>query len=310
MSKTKPDKKSSKKRHRDGDTDASSRSKKRHRHEPQPSQQTSPQPSSSLYHLQPLSLYLPVPPIAAAYPAAALCAEFLSPLLLTYYPPLDGIVLSYSNARLSEHPEAATTPTTSSGGGPAVLAKAVDSFAVAFVWLTADFVVCRPAKNSTLRAFVHFQSQAQVSLVFLNLVSVTIRAAHLPRGWRWVRDDGEEEEEEDNAKGAKGRRRRKEAEGGQGCFVKEDGEKVEGFVEARIVDFEIVATKAERRGGLVKIEASLVTDEEAREAEEREARPREREGNGIGDGREGAKKPVGPKPKGILRHSQETSQEA
>ncbi|KAF2494091.1 hypothetical protein BU16DRAFT_430762, partial [Lophium mytilinum] len=232
-------------------------------------------PSSSLYHLQTLSLYLPVPPIASAYPAAALCAEFLSPLLLTYYPPLDGIVLSYSNARLSEHPETgASTASSTTETSPVVLAKAVDSFAVAFVWLTADFVVCRPAKNSTLRAFVHFQSQAQVSLVFLNLVSVTIRAAHMPRSWRWVRDgEGAEKDGDDAAaQGKKQRRRRKEAEGGQGYFVTEEGEKVEGFLEARIVDLEIVATKAEKRGGLVKIEASLVSDEEAREADEREAR--------------------------------------
>ncbi|KAF2813161.1 uncharacterized protein BDZ99DRAFT_344387, partial [Mytilinidion resinicola] len=257
---------SSKKRHRD-ENDPSSRSKKRHRQEPQApsSASTSQQNSShadarSLYHLQTLSLYLPVPPIASAYPAEGLCAEFLSPLLLTYYPPLDGIVLSYTNARLSEHPDPAAGNRTA-GSGP-VLAKAVDSFAVAFVWLTADFVLCRPQKNDTIRAFVHFQSQAQISLVFLNLISVTIRSAHLPRSWKWVRDEGMGGGAEDYEQGKK-ERRKKEADGSQGYFVKEDGEKVEGFIDARIIDFEIVTTKTEKRGGLLKIEATLVSDEEA-----------------------------------------------
>lgn len=47
------------------------------------------------------SVLLPLAPAAFDFPIQGLCAEHLSPLLLTYYPPLDGIVLSYSRPRLS-----------------------------------------------------------------------------------------------------------------------------------------------------------------------------------------------------------------
>ncbi|KAG8629991.1 hypothetical protein KVT40_001610 [Elsinoe batatas] len=51
------------------------------------------------------SLLFPLAPSAFNFPLQGLCAEHLSPLLLTYYPPLDGIVLSYSRPRLSDTPE-------------------------------------------------------------------------------------------------------------------------------------------------------------------------------------------------------------
>ncbi|KAF2222515.1 hypothetical protein BDZ85DRAFT_296644 [Elsinoe ampelina] len=51
------------------------------------------------------SLLFPLAPSAFNFPLQGLCAEHLSPLLLTYYPPLDGIVLSYSRPRLSNTPE-------------------------------------------------------------------------------------------------------------------------------------------------------------------------------------------------------------
>lgn len=58
--------------------------------------------SESPFRLRTASLYLAVSPIALIKPLEGLCAEHLSPLLLTYYPPLGGVILAYSNPRLSE----------------------------------------------------------------------------------------------------------------------------------------------------------------------------------------------------------------
>jgi hypothetical protein len=44
-------------------------------------------------------------PISQLHSLAGICAEHLSPLILTYYPPFKGVVLSYSNAQLSKHPD-------------------------------------------------------------------------------------------------------------------------------------------------------------------------------------------------------------
>jgi DNA-directed RNA polymerase I subunit RPA43 len=215
---------------------------------------------------------------------------------LTYYPPLDGIVLSYSNVRLSEHPEPSSIHVTPTATNPApVLAKAVDSFTVSFVWLSAEFLVIRPRKDAMVKAWVSYQAPSQLSLVFVNLISVTIRAAHLPRAWKFVQDfgddDGDAAQSQSPLQSQSKRKKQQKGDGGQGYFVDGDGVKVEGFIVARIVDFEMVTTKAERRNGLLKIEASLVSEEEGREAE----------GKGAEVGRR-----VGKTPKGILRHSQES----
>ncbi|PBP25479.1 RNA polymerase Rpb7-like domain-containing protein [Diplocarpon rosae] len=44
----------------------------------------------SPFHLQTSSLYLPLAPVSQKFPLEGICAEHLSPLLLTYYPPFKG----------------------------------------------------------------------------------------------------------------------------------------------------------------------------------------------------------------------------
>ncbi|KAG9735711.1 hypothetical protein KCU73_g10440, partial [Aureobasidium melanogenum] len=50
--------------------------------------------STSPFVKQTSSFYLPLSPIYHAFPVDGLCAEHISPLLLTYHPPLRGVILS------------------------------------------------------------------------------------------------------------------------------------------------------------------------------------------------------------------------
>ena len=82
------------------------------------------------------SFYLALSPCAYDFPLEGLCAEHISPLLLTYYPPLKGVVLSYSNPRISEHPDdAQNRKASSSKEAKVVLSKSIDEYAVTYVWL-------------------------------------------------------------------------------------------------------------------------------------------------------------------------------
>src|SRR5437764_11568773 len=80
------------------------------------------------------SLFLPLAPISQRHPVEGLCAEHISPLILTYYAPFRAVIISYSNPRISCSPE-----------GPEgseereVLARSIDEYAAGFVWVTADF---------------------------------------------------------------------------------------------------------------------------------------------------------------------------
>ncbi|KAH8687894.1 hypothetical protein BGZ60DRAFT_394761, partial [Tricladium varicosporioides] len=117
--KSKGDKKSKshgeKKRKRDNKEEGHKSKSKKHKTSKSTTESASLEQSydSSPFHIQTSSLYLPLAPISQSYPLEGLCAEHLSPLLLTYYPPFEGILLSYHNPRMSEAPFApiAASPT-------------------------------------------------------------------------------------------------------------------------------------------------------------------------------------------------------
>lgn len=131
------------------------------------------------------SLYLALSPCANQFPIQGLCAEHLSPNLLSYYPPLNGILLSYDNPRLSETPQDALNPDRSSE----VVAHSINEYAVTFVWLTADFVLFRPSPGSYLKGEVNLQNEGVLGLIFCNYFNVAIPQENLPEGWTW---DGEQ----------------------------------------------------------------------------------------------------------------------
>ena len=158
----------------------------------------------SPYTLTTATLYLPLSPISISptHALASLLAEHLSPLLLTYYPPLKGIVLAYSNASISSTPP--TVASSSSGSGaqdfnpqPLTLATSANEYGVLYVYLTATFLVFRPQKGQILEGWVNVQSEGFLGAVVLNLFSVGIERKRLPTDWKWV-PPGEESDNSNN----------------------------------------------------------------------------------------------------------------
>ncbi|EKG13886.1 hypothetical protein MPH_08950 [Macrophomina phaseolina MS6] len=214
---------------------------------------------ASPFVLQTASLYLPLASIGQQYALKALCAEHLSPLLLTYYPPLKGVVLAHHNARLSEGP---------AGAGPAdggrVLARSAAEFAGSFVWLTADFVVLRPRKGVWIEGAVNLQNESHLGLVCWNLFSASIDRRRLPEDWAWV-EAGEaaaEAMEGDDAAA-------QTSSAAQGHFVDGQGKKVDGVIKFRIRDFDS-SPRTENDRGFITIEGSLLPEDKEKELDEQE----------------------------------------
>ncbi|OJD34474.1 rna polymerase rpb7-like domain-containing protein [Diplodia corticola] len=206
---------------------------------------------------QTASLYLPLASIGQQYPLKALCAEHLSPLLLTYYPPLKGVVLAYNNAKLSEGP-AGVSP------AGAVLARSVDEYAVSFVWVTADFVVLRPRKGIWIEGSVNLQNESHLGLVCWNLFSASIDRKRLPEDWAWVAaGEGGADDEEEEPEGAG------KLYGDQGHFVDAQGKKVDGVIKFRIRDFE-ASPRTEHDRGFITFEGSLLSADKEKELDEQE----------------------------------------
>nr|OQO15784.1 hypothetical protein B0A51_16304 [Rachicladosporium sp. CCFEE 5018] len=214
--------------------------------------------SKSPFKQQTASFYLALSPIAHHFPVEGLCAEHISPLLLTYYPPLKGIVLSFSNPRMSETAEQGQQ-INGTGPRPVVLGESIDEYAVIFVWLTVDILLFRPRKNTVMEGFVNLQNESMLGLICYNYFNAGVERSRLPKDWRWVED----ESAADDA-GAMARRGRRSA---AGYYVDGKGKKVEGRVVFRVKDFE-ASPGAETGGGTINIYGTALSPQEDEKIDE------------------------------------------
>ncbi|OOQ87350.1 putative RNA polymerase I subunit Rpa43 [Penicillium brasilianum] len=251
----------------------------------------------SPYSLTTATLYLPLAPISISSNVAlqSLLAEHLSPLLLTYYPPLKGIVLAYSHASISATPPSSKPRNSSSDPNPMPLtmARSADEYGVLYVYLTATFLVFRPQRGQLLEGWVNVQSEGFLGAVVLNLFSVGIERKRLPTSWTWV-PPGEDGEMPDNAvndlttddeNGANAvpptfdaekemfqpaalaadeldiEGEAEEEEAASGHFQSISGHTVRGNIKFRVVDIDVIPG-SERDRGFLSIEGTMLTAEE------------------------------------------------
>jgi DNA-directed RNA polymerase I subunit RPA43 len=251
----------------------------------------------SPFSLTTATLYLPLAPISISSNVAlqSLVAEHISPLLLTYYPPLKGIILAHSHASISATPPSSTPRNSSADPNPMPLtmARSADEYGVLYVYLTATFLVFRPQRGQTLEGWVNVQSEGFLGAVVLNLFSVGIERKRLPTSWTWVPpgEDGETSESAvkdlatDDESGANSVPPRfdaekelfqpaalaadeldidgeaEEEEAASGHFQSISGHKVRGNVKFRVVDIDVIPG-SERDRGFLSIEGTMLTVEE------------------------------------------------
>ncbi|KAF3384898.1 DNA-directed RNA polymerase I subunit RPA43 [Penicillium rolfsii] len=251
----------------------------------------------SPFSLTTATLYLPLAPISISSNVAlqSLLTEHISPLLLTYYPPLKGIVLAYSHASISATPPSSTPRNSSADPNPKPLtmARSADEYGVLYVYLTATFLVFRPQRGQTLEGWVNVQSEGFLGAVVLNLFSVGIERKRLPTSWTWVPpgEDGETSEsavkdlttdDESSANAVPPHfdaekelfqpaalaadelefdGEAEEEEAASGHFQSISGHKVRGNIKFRVVDIDVIPG-SERDRGFLSIEGTMLTVEE------------------------------------------------
>jgi DNA-directed RNA polymerase I subunit RPA43 len=251
----------------------------------------------SPFSLTTATLYLPLAPISISSNVAlqSLLTEHISPLLLTYYPPLKGIVLAYSHASISATPPSSTPRNSSADPNPKPLtmARSADEYGVLYVYLTATFLVFRPQRGQTLEGWVNVQSEGFLGAVLLNLFSVGIERKRLPTSWTWVPpgEDGETSEgavkdlTTDDESGVNAvppsfdaekelfqpaalaadeldiDGEAEEEEAASGHFQSISGHKVRGNIKFRVVDIDVIPG-SERDRGFLSIEGTMLTAEE------------------------------------------------
>lgn len=220
------------------------------------------------------SLYLPLPPISQKHALEGLCAEHLSPLILTYYTPFHGVILSYCNARLSANPLSETTP---------VYAKAIDEYAASFVWVTADFLVFKPQIGDLIEGWVNLQNESNIGLLCLNFFNATIERRRLAKGWKWIAGGAKPSGKRKLKKAAKSASSDEDGDGegsqeaeehdvedAQGFFQDKQGKKVEGLIRFRVRNAE-TSRSMDRETSFLNIEGTMLGEEEEEKLQEQEA---------------------------------------
>lgn len=209
----------------------------------------------SPFHTLTATLYLPLASISQRYPLEGMCAEHLSPLILTYYPPFDGVVLSYSNPRLAERPFR--------DDGSHVLLQCIDEYAVSYGWVTADFLLFKPSRGVELEGYVNLQNEGHLGLVCWNLFNTSIARQRLPKDWRWVTS---EETGESDGQGVDDLP--KYSEEGIGYYVDGNGIKIEGMLKFRVTEIEY---SHDRERGFLSISGTMLDKDDEKELSVREA---------------------------------------
>lgn len=213
----------------------------------------------SLFHTERISQYVCLPPVCLSDPFSAVCATVLSPSLLTYFPPAKGVVLAYEDVELTNTPPSAQTATSKSNSQSRddvtvepLLLRHVDEYDAPFLWVTASFLVWRPARNAFLHARITDQAKTHITLAHLNTFPVSILKDYLPSDWSWF--------SKESGKVKKGWDGRLSDEGG--WWVNGEGEKVEGGLDVRIRDFDGRMDGKAKGKGFLRIEGSLLSEEE------------------------------------------------
>lgn len=239
-----------KKRKREHQEDGHRSKSKKHKSHTQTEDVTIEDHSStnSPFHLQTSSLYLPLSPISQKYPLEGICAEHLSPLILTYYPPLKGVILSYANPRLTEEPFGKQRD--------GILLKSIDEYAVSWGWVTAEFLLFKPETGVTLEGYVNLQNEGHLGVVCWNMFNASIERRRLPRDWKWVGAQESAQNSDDIY-----------AEDGIGYYVDGEGNKIPDTIKFRVREIE---SSHDKERGFLSIEGTMLEEEEERQLQESE----------------------------------------
>lgn len=229
-------------------------------------------PETSPFYVKQASFYLPVAPIGQQHPTQSLCAEHLSPLLMTYYPPFHAYILSYHDAKCCPGPE--EPPGTDASGF--VYGKSVDEYAASFTWLSAEFVLFKPQKGDVLQGYINLQNSCSLGILCWNFFNAYLVKPCLPEGWTWSPGgldvskvskrrrkassaDESEDGDEDAVQDESNHTSQDADEEGHGHFRDESGKKVKGLLNFAVRHVETSRT-ADLENGFISIEGTMVAD--------------------------------------------------
>jgi DNA-directed RNA polymerase I subunit RPA43 len=230
---------------------------------------TKPSSQSSIFQIESVSLYVPIPPVTLQNPIPGICAEHFSPFLLKYDHAFRGIILAYDNVRFSKgaKPEIPSQEIVANDAGTdESLALSVAEYSTPFVWVDVDFLVLKPARNHNIEGWIVLQNESHLGLVCWNLVNASIPKSLLPKDWTWkgpvnksrskakLKADGKTKKNENSQAVAE-----EQAMEEQGYYVDDLGLKVEGILKFTVSNVD-ASYGPDRERNYMSIDGTLIEE--------------------------------------------------
>ena len=142
-------------------------------------------------------LYVSLAPCFINDPINGIKAQHLDPLVMTYFPKAKGVVIAYSNLKLS--PENKTTDTDDN---PIYVSTVSNSSPFTYLWVTVDLLIWQPNAGDIIEGYSYMQTASHIGLLVHDTFNATIKKLNMPAEGRFVPSQVDEyaESEQDTGK--------------------------------------------------------------------------------------------------------------
>lgn len=195
---------------------------------------------SECFHKVSTSMYVSLAPMFSQKPVAGVKSQHLDPLVMRYFAPAGGVVLSHYNLKLYKR-----------GGDPEAqtMGKFLTESPFTFMWISTDLLVWKPQAGDKVEGRVNMQTPSHIGLLIHDTFNATIKYAHIPEDWFFTpfSDEEQEQQQEQGGDGKKSKMRQS-----MGYWSDAAGNRVGGKLE--------FAIRSVNTGKLVYLNGSLVED--------------------------------------------------
>lgn len=192
------------------------------------------------------SLYISLAPCHLNNPVNGIKAQHLDPLVMSYFPKAQGVVLSYSNIKISDD-----NITHDTDGSTISIAKVSSSSPFSFFWISVDLLIWRPQLGDVLEGYIYMQTASHIGLLLHDTFNASIKKYNIPNDWNFIPSQIDEFAEDENEE-ANTENKHNNGFKSFGYWVDENEVKIEGKLKFTVKSIHTT-------GRVVSVEGTLIT---------------------------------------------------
>ncbi|KAH3671793.1 hypothetical protein WICMUC_004551 [Wickerhamomyces mucosus] len=213
------------------------------------SQQSSSNPKNSkglseCFHKIKTSLYVSLAPIYLNTPIEGIKSQHLDPLIMKFFPKLNGVIISYSNLKLCNE----STQEDENENSNLLISKINPHSPFTFLWINVEFLIWKPLVGDNIEGLIYIQSPSHIGLLINDTFNASIKKSQIPLNWKFNANEIDSNDDENNQiEDDNGSNHRQ-----LGQWVDENNLPIDGKLK-------IIVKAIHTSGRIVSIEGSLIT---------------------------------------------------